>query len=531
MSIAALFSFLLFTVLVGLISWLKTRKKALQTTTGHFFADRKNNYLVVGGALLLSNISANQFIGENESIYIDNMSVIAWGISSILAMVLTAEFLLPVYFRTGAMTIPDYLGKRYDVSTRRLVSIVFLCSYIVNLLPAVLYGGAVAFTGMFNFLEPLHLTYWQNIWIMVWIIGLIGSVYSVLGGLRAITISDSILSIGLIIIGLAIPYYGFKYLGNGNWTEGLNQILTTKKEHLTAIGGPDDAVPFNTIFTGMFIMNLYYWGMEQYIIQQAMSAKSLSDSQKGMALACVGKLLCPFLINMPGLIGVHLYGSLNNTAEVFPLVVKDTLPQLMTGLTAAVVLGAAITTFNAGLNSSSTLFTLNLYKPWLESRNRQASEQKLVRTGKRFEIIISLLAMFTAPFILFANTGFYTYLQQLAGMFCVPVFTIVVMGFVTKKVSPLAAKSGIVFFIAAYIIFNYILNIKVHYLHMLAILFILTSGCMLVVTKCFPGYLYTEEIVLQPLNLSPWKGRYVYFFILIVFMVALFLFFSKVGIA
>jgi SSS family solute:Na+ symporter len=234
---------------------------------------------------------------------------------------------------------------------------------------------------------------------------------------------------------------------------------------------------------------------------------------------------------MPGLIGVHLYGSLNNTAEVFPLVVKDTLPQLMTGLTAAVVLGAAITTFNAGLNSSSTLFTLNLYKPWLESRNRQASEQKLVRTGKRFEIIISLLAMFTAPFILFANTGFYTYLQQLAGMFCVPVFTIVVMGFVTKKVSPLAAKSGIVFFIAAYIIFNYILNIKVHYLHMLAILFVLTSGCMLVVTKCFPGYLYTEEIVLQPLNLSPWKGRYVYFFILIVFMVALFLFFSKVGIA
>jgi len=530
MSFAAIASFLLITGFIAVFSWLKTRKNMAQTTAGLFFADRKNNFFVVGGALLLSNISANQFIGENESIYINNMSVIAWGISSVLAMLLVAEYFLPIYFRTGAMTIPDFLGKRYDNSTRKLISIVFLCSYIVNLLPAVLYGGAVAFTGMFNFFEPLQLIYWQNIWIMVWVIGLVGTVYSVLGGLRAITISDTILSLGMLTIGIAFPYFGFKYLGDGSWTEGLHRMLTDHKEHLNAVGGPKDEVPFNTIFTGMFIMNLYYWGMEQFIVQQALSAKSLSHSQKGMALACVGKLLCPFIINIPGLIGVHLYSSLNNTAEVFPLVVKDTLPNIMIGLTAAVVLGAAISTFNAGLNSSSTLFVLNLYKPWLEKRRGEATEKHLVRTGRRFEIAVAVLAMLTAPFIMFAKTGFYTYLQQLGGMFCVPVFTIVFIGFISKKVPPQAAKGGILFFIISYVLFNYVLPINIHYLHMLALLFLLTTVFMFVVAKFYPEYLYSE-IKYDTLNLTPWRNRYYYYFALIIGMVAIFTLFSKYGIA
>lgn len=530
MSILSIISFLLITGLIALISGIKTRTKKVQTTKRLFFADHTNNFLIVGGALLLSNISANQFIGENESIYTNNMSVIAWGVSSVLAMLLVAEFFLPIYFRTGAMTIPDYLGKRYDDSTKKLVSIVFLCSYIVNLLPAVLYGGAVALTGMFNFLLPLQLTYWQNIWIMVWLIGLTGCAYSVLGGLRAISISDTILSIGFLTIGIAFPYFGFKFLGNGDWSKGLHVLLSQHTEHLNSIGTQRDEIPFSTIFTGMFIMNLYYWGMEQFIVQQALSAKSLSHSQKGMGLACLGKLLCPFIINIPGLIGVHLYKNLENTAEVFPLVVKDTLPSIMIGLTAAVVLGAAISTFNAGLNSSSTLFVLNLYKPWLEKRNKEVTEKHLVYTGRKFEIIVSGLAMFSAPFILFSKAGFYTYLQQLAGMFCLPIFTIILIGFISKKVPPQAAKIGMIFFILSYVIFNYILDIQLHYLHMLAILFLFTVGCMLFVSKFYPNYHYTE-IKLESVELSPWKNRYWYFTALLIGMVGIFVLFSKWGIA
>ena len=530
MNIWALVSFISFTGIVALISFLKTRRETTRTTTGLFFANRNNNFWVIGGALFLSNISANQLIGENQSIYIDNMSVMAWGVSSVLAMLLVAKYVLPIYFKSGAMTIPDFLGMRYDHSTKRLVSLIFLVSYLVNLLPSVLYGGAVAFTGMFNVLDVFELTYWQQIWVMVWVIGVIGAIYSILGGLRAITISDSVLSIGLFIIGLAFPYFGFIYLGDGNWLEGIERLLTSNTEHLNAIGRSGDEIPFDTIFTGMFIMNLYYWGMEQYIVQQAMTAKSLSESQKGMALACVGKLFCPFLINIPGLIGVHLYGNLENTAEVFPLVVKDTLPAVLTGLTAAVVLGAAITTFNAGLTSSSTLFTLTFFKPIMVKRGRKISEKRLVRASKRFEITVSILAMLTAPFIIFANTSFYTYLQQLSGMFSVPIFTIILMGFISKKVSAVGAKAGLLIFIFGYLVTNYILDLEIHYLHLLALLFLITAGFMLLLSS-FQKVAFKSQETVTEIKVVPWNNLHYVGGLLILFMVLTFLLFSPLGIA
>ncbi|MDG3581083.1 solute:sodium symporter family transporter [Galbibacter pacificus] len=531
MNVVVFGSFVFCTLLIAIISYIKTRKDITRTTAGLFFANKENNFWIVGGALFLSNISANQLIGENESIYINNMSVMAWGVSSIFAMLLVAKFILPIYFKTNSMTIPDYLGKRYDGATKRLVSIIFLCSYLVNLLPAVLYGGAVAFTGMFDFMELPGMGYWQQIWLMVWVIGTIGSLYSIYGGLRAITISDSVLSIGLLLIGIAFPYYGFKVLGGGNFFDGLGILLSQHKEHLNSIGTSSDEIPFGTIFTGMLIMNVYYWGMEQYIVQQAMTAKNLKESQKGMALACLGKLLCPFLINIPGLIGVHLISRLDNTAEIFPKVVGETLPDILIGLTATVVLGAAITTFNAGLNSSSALFILNIYKPLQRKRGKRTSERDLTRKGKLFQIVVSLIAMFTAPFILFADSGFYTYLQQLSGMFCVPIFTIVILGFVSKKVSPLAAKSGAILFIICYVVANYVMEIRLHYLHLLGILFLLTSAWMLLLGALLPK----NEIKIMPLqysgNFQSWKYLNYSAILLIVLMIAVFLLFSPYGIA
>lgn len=366
---------------------------------------------------------------------------------------------------------------------------------------------------------------------MVWVIGIIGSIYSIYGGLRAITISDSVLSIGLLIIGIALPYYGFSYLGGGDAMSGLDLILSHRTEHLNSIGAKDSEIPFGTIFTGMLIMNLYYWGMEQYIVQQAMTAKNLKHSQKGMAVACVGKLLSPFLINIPGLIGVHLLTNLDNTAAVFPKVVGTTLPDLLIGLTATVVLGAAITTFNAGLNSSSALFILNIYKPFLERRQRQVNDWDLARKGKLFQIIISLVAMLAAPFILFAESGFYTYIQQLSGMFCIPIFTVILLGFCTKTVTPFAAKSGMVLFIVAYVFANYILKVKLHYLHLFGILFLVTTAWMLIVTKYKPVHIKEIVIVDQTKMIQPWKYLNLSGLILIIFMIAVFILFSPIGIA
>lgn len=236
--------------------------------------------------------------------------------------------------------------------------------------------------------------------------GVIGCLYSILGGLKAIAISDTVLGIGMFAGGILLPYFGLKYLGNGNVEQGISIILSSKQEHLNSIGTSKDSIPFATIFTEMLLMNLYYWGTEQYIVQQALSSRNLAESLKGIAAACVGKIISPLLLNIPGLIAVHLYAKVENTAEVSPKMASDVSPPFLTGYIAAIIFGAALTTFNAGLNSASTLFVLNLYKPLKDKQKKQLSEREMTRVGKRFEIIACLLAMFVAPFIIFAKNGF-----------------------------------------------------------------------------------------------------------------------------
>ena len=212
--------------------------------------------------------------------------------------------------------------------------------------------------------------------ILVWLLGIVGSIYTLIGGIKVIAVSDSILGIGLLIGGLCLPYFGLKSLGNGSVQDGLHIILTHKTEPSQRHRKCYRPVPFGTIFTGMLLANLYYWGMEQYIVQRSLSSKNLAESQKGLSLAAVGKLISPLLLNLPGIIAVHLYPRIDNTAEIFPKLAGDVLPPVLVGLIAAVIFGAAISSFNAGLNSSSTLFVMNIYKPYLQAQsNRPIDDQ------------------------------------------------------------------------------------------------------------------------------------------------------------
>lgn len=531
MNVVSLLSFLLFTIAVAFISWYKTRRENLQTSTGLFFANRNLGFLVVGGALFFTNISAVQFIGENELVYTNNMSVIAWGLSSVFAMLIVSEFIMPVYLRSGISTTPDFLEERYDTGTKRFVSIIFLISYVVNMLPSVLYSGAIAFNGLFRVSETFHIGYWETIWILVWLIGAIGCLYTVLGGLKAVAISDTVLGIGMFAGGILLPWLALRYLGHGSVKAGFDMMLASHREHLNAIGGPKDAVPFGTIFTGMLLVNLYYWGTEQYIVQQALASRNLAESQKGIAAACVGKIISPLLLNIPGLIAVHLYAKMHNTAEVFPQIVSDVCPPLLTGYIAAITFGAALTTFNAGLNSSSTLFILNLYKPFKEWKKQEVTERHLVRTAKRFELLVCVLAMCIAPFIAFARQGFYTYLQMVSGFFSVPIFTILVVGLLHKRMPAIAAKIGLVFFIVTYAITQLWVDTGLHFLHVLALLFVITVLLMLAIGARYPREIPFEQQWNNVVDLKPWKARHIWSGALILVMILIFAFFSPLGIA
>jgi SSS family solute:Na+ symporter len=528
---SVIISFLLCTVLVAIISWYKTRRQRLKTSADYFLGSRSLGFVAVGASLFLTNISGNQFVGENESVYINNMSVMAWGMSSVFAMLIVSEFFMPIYLRIGAITTPDYLEARFDKTTKRIVTLIFLAGYLVSLIPTVLYGGAVAFEGMFHVSESLGVSHWAAIWILVIAIGVTGSLYSLLGGLKAITISDSVQGLGMLLGGLLLPYYGFKYLGHGSVAAGIHTVFGSHKEHLNAIGTRNDAVPFGTLFTGMLLVNLYYWGMEQFIVQEALASKSLAASQKGIALACVGKLMSPLLLNIPGLIAVHLYTHLDNTATVFTRLAGDVLPPVAAGFIAAIVFGAAIGTFNAGLNSSGTLYIMNLYKPWKDAHRKEVNERQLVRVSKRFQIAVVLLGIGIAPFIALFKGGFYTYIQMVSSFFSIPVFTVLVVGFLTRRVPALAAKVGLLFFVVAYALSQFVFDTGLHYLHILAILFLITTGLMLAIGRLMPMEIPYSREQTAIVDLKPWRNRYWYSAILIILMILLFVLFSPLGLA
>lgn len=525
-------SFLAFTLLAAGIAIYKTRGQKLSTSVAYFLGNRNFGFWMIGFSLILTNMSANQFIGENEYVYSTDMSVMCWGMSSIFAMLIVAEWVMPVYLRIGAVTTPDFLEARFDRATKRMVSIIFLISYLVNLIPSVLYGCAVALNGILHVDQRLGLSYFSAIRVLVLLVGVVGGCYTILGGLKAITISDVVQGIGMAVGGILLTYYGFRWLGGGDVSLGVRAVLSDKREHLNAIGGPGSPVPFSTLFTGMLLINIYYWGMEQYIVQEALASRDLAASQKGITLACVGKLLAPLLLNVPGLMAVHLYkGGLSNPVTAFPRLVSDVMPPVMAGFIAAIVFGGALSTFNAGLNSLGTLFTVNVYAPLVRSRGGVVVERRVVRAGRVFQVAVVLGGIYFAPYIINFSGGFYNYLQKAASFFSVPIFTVMTVGFLTKRVPAVAAKAGLVFFVVSYMLTQFVFPVRLHYLHVLAILFVVTVVLMLIIGRFWPLSAPVGLGGPSVVELRPWRGRYWFYGLLIVAMVGLFVLFSPLGFA
>lgn len=212
-------SFVGFTLLVAVISYFGTRKTDESSSDGYFLGGRSLTAGVIAGSLLLTNLSTEQIVGLNGSAYANGLSVMVWETLAAVAMVVTALFLLPRYLKGGLTTVPQFLEKRFDVATKTWTSILFLTGYVVVLLPIILYSGSLAISGMFDIPKLLNVTHDQSIWICVWGIGIIGSIYAVFGGLKAVAVSDSINAIGLLIGGLLIPVFwivvnwGWQYVG------------------------------------------------------------------------------------------------------------------------------------------------------------------------------------------------------------------------------------------------------------------------------------------------------------------------------
>ena len=526
----AILSFVGFTAMVGIISYFATRKTDENTSDGYFLGGRSLTAGVIAGSLLLTNLSTEQIVGLNGSAYDQGILVMAWETLAAIAIVVTALFLLPRYLKGGLTTVPTFLASRFDVMTKTLTSGLFLTGYVVVLLPVILYSGSLAISNMFDIPELLGVSEDGALWICVWGIGIVGSIYAVFGGLKAVAVSDTINAIGLLVGGLLIPVFGLMAIGDGSIGEGWSVLTEANPEKFDAMGDKTSAIPFATIFTGMMLVQLFYWGTNQQIIQRALAAKNLKEGQKGLILASFIKILGPVIVVLPGIIAYHYFeGGLENADAAYPALVNAVLPAAFLGFFAAVLFGAILSSFNSVLNSSVTLYGIDIYKQHI---NKDADEKTVVKRGKTFGVILALASMFIAPQL--ANAGsLFDYLQEVNGIYSIPILTIIVVGYLTKRVPAIAAKIGLLSGSLLYVLSQFILQpifvgkaeAKIaaegitdpqavaeimadaypHFLHVMAILFAANILIMLAIGKWKPRATPYEMEYTKQVEIEPWK--------------------------
>ena len=513
-------TFLGFTALVAIISYLATRSTNENSKDGYFLGGRSLTGIVIAGSLLLTNLSTEQIVGLNGQAYEQGILVMAWETLAAVTMVIIAAFLLPRYLKGGIATIPQFLERRYDKTTKAIVSGLFLSGYVTIFLPVVLYTGASAINTMFDIPEAFNISENAALWLTVFVIGIIGSIYAVFGGLKAVAVSDTINAIGLIIGGLMIPYFGLSFIGDGSMIDGINTLMTTHPEKFDSTGSEDSYVPLSTLFTGMLLVNLFYWGTNQAIIQRALGAKNLVEGQKGLIYGAFLKILGPLILVLPGIIAFHVFnGSLDKPDLAYASLVAEVLPKPLVGFFAAVLFGAILSSFNSALNSCVTLFGIDIYQSYIK---KDATEKQVVKAGKSFGIFLALLAMIVAPFI--ANAGsVFEYLQEINGTYSIPILTIVVVGYTTRFVPAVAAKFGLISGVVLYSISQFLIkpNFNIiemvdgiekvtgstypHFLHIMAILFVLNVIIMLIIGKLYPRKEAYIQYNSKEVDITPWR--------------------------
>lgn len=522
------FSCVFFMGLVAWISWRKTRGE-VGTSDGYFLAGRGLTATFIAGSMLLTNLSAEQLIGLSGSAYGFNMSSMAWEVTAAFSTICMAFIFLPRYLAGAFSTLPQFLAGRFDDGVRRMTVILFMVGYGFVTIPSVLYSGSIAVMQIFDVAGLLQVSYSTGLTLTTLVIGVIGALYAVFGGLRAVAVSDTLNGIGLLLIGILVPLLGLSLLGDGSIARGLAEIATTETHKLNAIGAASDPTPFGTLFTGMLFANLFYWCTNQYVIQRTLAAKNLAEGQKGVLFAGFFKVLVPFMMMLPGIIAFHLYGpGLASIDLAYPRLIRDVLPVWAMGFFLAVLLGAVFSSFNSLLNSAATLFCLDVYAPL---NKRPLSDAQMIKTAKIASVVIVLFSFVVAPLLQFASDGLWQIIRIFTGFYNIPMIAIVIVGLFTRRVPAIAAKTVIGFHVISYGLLQFVFNdyVGIHFLHLYGILFACEVVIMLVFGMLRPASHEWKYGKTNIVDLTPWQSAIPCAITLMTCVIGLYLLFSPVG--
>ncbi|MBX3421405.1 MAG: solute:sodium symporter family transporter [Pirellulaceae bacterium] len=434
-------TFLLFTGLVGLLTWWIVRGSSLETDVDYFLAGRSLTGKYIAGSLLLTNLSTEQLIGLNAGAFKEGLSVMAWEVVAGCSLVVLALVFLPRYLKSGIATIPQFLEQRYGTAVRTLASLIFIVAYMLILLPFVLYLGARGLTDILDLSNILPGSDLQIIWQVIAFIAIVGGAYAIFGGLKAVAVSDTFNGAGLLIGGLLITYYALGTITEPgeSWLDALQKIKAHDPDAFQSLGSLDEDVSWPTLMTGVLLLNFFYWCSNQQIIQRSLAAKNLAEGQKGVLIAAFFKILAPIILILPGIIAAYLVATHPEFAQrvggdanqAYGALVGHVLPAPLVGFFAAVVVGTILSTFNSVLHSSATLFSLDVHQKFL---NPQATKHQLVRSGQICSLIVGIFAVLAAPNFFHGREQVFGFFQKLNGVYFIPLLAIMLVGLFNRTV-------------------------------------------------------------------------------------------------
>jgi len=461
--------FICFVCFVVGISLYKSRKE--ETSEDYFLAGRTLGWYLIGFSLIASNISTEQFVGmSGQSAGIVGMAVASYEWMAAVTLVIVAFFFLPKFLKCGIYTIPEFLEHRYSPTPRAIMALYTMVIYVAVTIAAVLYSGGLT----------LHTIFGIDLTKAVWIIGTIAAFYTTYGGLKAVVWADLIQGSALIIGGTVTLILGFIAVGGvGNFVH-----VNADKLHMI-LPSSHPEIPWTALIVGLWIPNFYYWGLNQYITQRTLGAKSLRQGQLGIIFAAALKLLIPFIIVIPGIMAVQLYIDQMVTSDMaYPLLIKNLVPAGLRGFMFAAIFGAVMSSLDSMLNSASTIFTMDIYKRHLK---KDASSQSLITIGRIMTVIFVVVGCLIAPQL--GNPkfkGIFHYIQDFQGFISPGILCAFVFGLIFKRASSSAAITALILNVPVYGILHLKYFDNIVFLNKMAITFGVLIFAMAVVTLLKP---------------------------------------------
>ncbi len=403
----------------------RNKKGAKKDSSDYFLAGRGLAWWAIGASIIASNISAEQFIGMSGSGYAIGLGMATYEWIAALGLIIVAKWFLPIFLKKQIYTMPQFLEQRFDSRVKTVMTIFWLAVFIFINLTSIMYLGALTIQNVIG----IPLIYG------VLFLAFFAGVYSIYGGLKAVAITDVVQVIFLVGGGLITTFVAVNALGGGEGLlKGFSNLYESSSDKFHLILDPShpgykDLPGLSVIIGGLWVANLYYWGCNQYIIQRALAAKSLGEAQKGMQFAGLLKLLVPLIVVIPGIAVYALGVELGKSDEAYPWLLANLIPQGVKGLTFAALIAAIVSSLASMMNSISTIFTMDIYKPYIE---KGANETKLVNVGRMSSFVALLIAIIITPMLTTLDQAF-QYIQEFTGFISPGALAIFLAGFFYKK--------------------------------------------------------------------------------------------------